>query len=281
MVLKKERQAFGTNNMKIQHTILLLCAIAMVATSCRTSQQSMSVAKDAFGEFDGALVLIDCSSGQAKTYNHDAANTRLPPCSAFKIVNALIGMEEGIVTSAQQSFYQWDGVERTIPTWNRDLSFREAFQASCVPAFQNLARQIGTKRMQNWIDKIDYGNCDTSAGIDVFWLPAPGRKTVMISPAEQAELMRRVITADVPFSAASLATLKELMFIKKTERGRLYGKTGSGADDEGTFALGWFVGYTESRGKTYAFACSAQGKNVMSKQARNIVESVLQKEGLL
>lgn len=267
--------------MKIQHTILLLCAIAMVATSCRTSRQSFSAARDAFGELHGALVLVDCSSGRVRTYRPDAANTRLPPCSTFKIVNALIGIEEGIVTSPQQAFYQWDGVERTIPTWNRDLSFREAFQASCVPAFQHLARQIGAERMQNWIDKIGYGNCDTSAGIDVFWLPAQGRKTIMISPAEQAELMRRVITADVPFSAASLATLKELMFIKKTELGTLYGKTGSGTDDKGAFALGWFVGYTESKGKTYAFACAVQGKNVMSKQARSIVESVLQKEGLL
>ena len=266
--------------MKIQHTILLLCAIAMVATSCRTSQQSLSVAKDAFGEREGSLVLVDCSSGRVRTYRADTANTRLPPCSTFKIVNALIGIEEDIVTTPQQAFYQWDGIERTIPTWNRDLSFQEAFQSSCVPAFQNLACQIGSERMQNWIDKIGYGNCDTSAGIDVFWLPAQGRKTIMISPAEQAELMTRVITADVPFSAVSLATLKELMFIKKTERGTLYGKTGSGTDDEGIFVLGWFVGYTESKGKTYAFACAVQGKSVMSKQARSIVESVLQKEGL-
>lgn len=253
----------------------------MGVTSCRTSQQSLSAAKDAFGELDGALVLVDCSSGRRTTYRPDAANTRLPPCSTFKILNSLIGIEEGLVPSPEQWFYQWDGVERTIPTWNRDLSLREAFQASCVPAFQNLARQIGTERMQVWIDKTGYGNRDITAGIDVFWLPAQGRKTIMISPAEQAEFMKRVITADIPFSAASLATLKELMFIKKTDRGTLYGKTGSGTDEEGTFVLGWFVGYTESKGKTYAFACAVQGMNVMSKQARTIVESVLQKEGLL
>lgn len=253
----------------------------MAASSCRTSQHPLSAAKDAFGELEGSLVLVDCSSGRVTTYRPDAANTRLPPCSTFKIVNSLIGIEEGLVTSPQQSFYQWDGVARSIPAWNQDLSFREAFQASCVPAFQNLARQIGAERMQDWLIKIGYGNRDINAGIDVFWLPAKGRKTIMISPTEQAELMRRVIAANVPFSAASLATLKELMFIKESDRGTLYGKTGSGTDDEGTFVLGWFVGYTESKGKTHAFACVAQGKNVMSKQARTIVESVLQKEGLL
>jgi beta-lactamase class D len=196
-------------------------------------------------------------------------------------VNALIGIEEAIVTSPQQSFYQWDGVERAIPTWNRDLSFREAFQASCVPAFQNLARQIGTERMQDWIDKIGYGNRDISSGTDVFWLPSSGRQTILISPMEQARLIQRIIAGDVPFSRQSLAVLKQLMLIRDAEPGRLYGKTGSGTDADGTFVLGWFVGYAESKGNTYAFACTAQGKNVMSRQARAIVEKVLESEGIL
>ena len=93
--------------------------------------------------------------------------------------------------------------------------------------------------------------------------------------------MLRIGSGEVPFSKASLAALKKLMFIKKTDRGILYGKTGSGTNDDGTFVLGWFVGYTESQGKTYAFACVAQGRNVMSKNARDIAESVFAKQGLL
>ena len=135
--------------------------------------------------------------------------------------------------------------------------------------------------MQIWIDKIGYGSRDISAGIDVFWLPSKGRNTIMISPVEQAELMQRIISDEVPFSKASLAALKQLMFIKKTDSGTLYGKTGSGADDTGAFVLGWFVGYVDSNGKTYAFACVAQGKNVMSKNTRDIVEKVFERQGLL
>ena len=111
-----------------------------------------------------------------------------------------IGLEEGLVASPEQSFYEWDGVERSIPAWNQDLSLREAFQASCVPAFQQLARRIGPDRMQKWIEKIGYGNRDISAGIDVFWLPAKGRQTILISPKEQARLIQRIIAGDVPMS---------------------------------------------------------------------------------
>lgn len=274
---------FGKKDMKHYSPVILLCAmlLANIATSCRTPQHSLTTAKDAFGDLDGALVLIDCASGQARTYNPDAAGMRLPPCSTFKIMNALIGFEEGLVTSPDQPFYRWDSVERSIPAWNQDLSLRKAFQASCVPAFQNLARQIGSVRMRSWIDRIGYGNRDISAGIDVFWLPSKGRQTILVSPTEQARLIQRIIAGDVPFSAASRATLKELIFIKMTDRGSLYGKTGSGTDDDGTFVLGWFVGYVEHEGRTCAFACVAQGRNVMSKQASTIVEKTLQKEGVL
>ena len=50
---------------------------------------------------------------------------------------------------------------------------------------------------------------------------------------------------------------------------------------DGKFVLGRFVGSIESKGKTYAFECVAQGENVMSKEARSVVESFLTKQGLL
>lgn len=272
----------GKPEMK-RHTTIILSGVlaAMLLTSCRTSRISESTAREAFGGPGGALVVIECSSGHTTVYRPNVAKTPLPPCSTFKIVNALIGLEVGVIASPDEQFFRWDGVERSIPGWNRDLTLREAFQASCVPAFQNLARQIGPQRMQSWIDKAGYGNRDISAGIDVFWLPSKGRNTILISPAQQAELLRRIVSGKVPFSSTSLAVLKKLMYIKQTDQGVLYGKTGSGTDEHGAFVLGWFVGYVESNGETYAFACAAQGQNVMSKNARTIVEDVLEKQGLL
>ena len=266
-----------------QTTRALLCGVlsATLLTSCSTSRIWESTAKEAFGGLRGALVVIECSSGHTMTYCPDVAATPVPPCSTFKIVNALIGLESGIISSTDAQFYKWDGIERAIPAWNHDLTLQEAFQASCVPAFQNLARQIGPERMQSWIDKIRYGNRDISAGCDVFWLPFKGRDTIMISPVQQAGLMQRIVSGEIPFSKASLETLKKLMFIKKTAKGGLYGKTGSGTDASDVFVLGWFVGYVESNERTYAFACVAQGKNVMSKNARAIVETVFEKKGLL
>lgn len=41
------------------------------------------------------------------------------------------------------------------------------------------------------------------------------------------------------------------MTVKKTDKGVLFGKTGSGTDERGACVLGWFVSYVESKGKTY------------------------------
>ncbi len=235
----------------------------------------------AFGDRTGAFVLIDCSSGTVSDSDQTASSERLPPCSTFKIWNTLIGLEAGVISSPDEPFYKWDGEVRAIREWNKDLTVKEAFQASCVPAFQSLARKIGHDRMQAWIEKIGYGDRDISAGQDIFWLPAKGRKTVLITPTEQAQLMCRLASGKLPFSEKSMAVLKEIMAVKTTDRGVLYGKTGSGMGEDGQYRLGWFVGFVESKGKTYGFACDAQGDGVMGKDARAITEAVLKAQDIL
>ncbi|MFH1062763.1 MAG: penicillin-binding transpeptidase domain-containing protein [Candidatus Omnitrophota bacterium] len=143
-----------------------------------------------------------------------------------------------------------------------------------LSAFQNLAQKIGIKTTRLWIKKISYGNQDISAGIDCFWLAAKARKTILISPMEQAQLMSRLISGNTAFSAKSIAVLKEMMRTKQTEQGTVYGKTGSGVNETGSYDLGWYVGFVENKQKTYAFACLVKGDNLMGKDAKEIVETV-------
>lgn len=256
--------------------------MALASAACgQTLTVPESVVSGAFAGRKGALVLIDCASDATSDFRPEASSEKLAPCSTFKIWNTLIGIETGVIKSADEAFYKWDGETRAIPEWNKDLTLKEAFQASCVPAFQNLARRIGSVRMQGWLDRIGYGDRNMSAGADAFWLPAKGRKTILITPGEQARLMCRLVTGKLPFSEHSLTVLREVMTCRKTDRGVLYGKTGSGADDNGTYNLGWFVGFVESGGRTQAFACAVKGEGVQGRDARAIVERVLEARGLL
>jgi len=259
----------------------LLLALCLALSPCSFAALSENTAQAVFGNRQGAFVLLDCASGEGFRFGPVVAAEKLPPCSTFKIWNTLIGLETGLLSSASQPFYHWDGQTRFLPEWNRDLSLKEAFQVSCVPAYQALARQIGPERMQAWLDKLGYGDRDLSAGIDCFWLPAPGRKTLLISPEEQAQEVRKLVAGQLPVSEKSRAVLREMMTARKTDRGVLYGKTGTGGDGAGQNNLGWFVGYVESAKSTYAFACVLKGTPWMGKDARAVAETLLQEQGLL
>ncbi len=241
------------------------------------------VLEKAFDGRDGAFVLIDCASGETVRFREDSCARTSAPCSTFKIWNSAIGLETGLITDPDAPFWKWDGVKRDIPTWNKDQTLRSAISVSCVPAYQQLARDIGQTRMQEWLEKIGYGNRDTSAGLDVFWLNPPGRKPIQISPDEQAALLVRLVQGKLPFSAKTLATLKSILQLQKTDKGTLYGKTGTGGvgTTDGTYNLGWFVGYVESGDKTYAFACRLDGPGLMGKDARALTENILSVMGLL
>jgi len=241
-----------------------------------------------FGEVEGAFVLRDCATGEEVVFASEIADTAFGPCSTFKIWNSLIGLEEGIIGGPDDAFWSWDGEERSFAAWNADQTWRSAFAVSCVPAFQELAREIGPERMQAWLEKLDYGNKDQCGRPDAFWLPRSGQRTIMITPRQQAELVCRMVNGGLPVKAESVAKLKDVMKLLETKRGTLYGKTGSGLRErpdgpksQVDFDTGWLVGFVESGEKKYAYACLVLGDGLTGKDARRVVEDALGAAGVL
>lgn len=240
---------------------------------------AQEIDKSLFEGYDTALVIYNRFSGAVTNVNPALSAKRLSPCSTFKIYNTLIGLELGLLQGPDEPWYKWDGVKRDIEGWNNDLTLREAFRVSAVPAYQILAHQIGIERMKKYIDQIDYGTKDISTGIDVFWLSRSGNTSIMISADEQVVLLNKLLDRKLPFSEKNVEILHSVMETVKTEKGMLYGKTGSGTDANGK--IGWFVGFLESNGTTYVFACNiTAGENPSGKVARTIVENVLKSQGL-
>lgn len=268
-----------------------LLALIVAGGSMTPSAQAgvtQEMMRSAFGEVAGALVVRDCATGEETVFAEAAADTAFGPCSTFKIWNSLIGLEEGLIAGPDDAFWKWDGEERSFAAWNADQTWRSAFASSCVPAFQELARKIGPERMQAWLEKLDYGNKDQCGRPDGFWLPRAGKATIMITPREQARMICRMIHGEMPVSVESVARLREVMKIAETARGTLYGKTGSGLragaggpSSEVDFDMGWLVGFVESKGRKYAYACLVLGDGLTGKDARRVVEALLASAGLL
>lgn len=86
----------------------------------------------------------------------------------------------------------------------------------------------------------------------------------------------------LPFSDKNTVMLRDIMQVQKTDKGTLYGKTGSGTGPDGEWNLGWFIGFLEHDDTTYVFACNVTGgKDPSGKTARSIVENVFRSKGLL
>lgn len=246
------------------------------------SADAQKIDKSLFGNYQSALIIQNRLTGEVVNLDPSLGARRLPPCSTFKIYNTLIGLELGLISDPDAPWYQWDGVHRDIEGWNQDLTLRQAFKVSAVPAFQSLARQIGVERMKKYIQEIGYGTQDLSPGVDMFWLPRSGRVSIQISAEEQVALLSKLLDGQLPFSQENIATLKEVMKVVQTDKGTLYGKTGSGAGEDGQWNLGWFVGFLESGNTTYIFACNiTEGESPSGKTARALVEAVFKAQGLL
>jgi beta-lactamase class D len=88
-------------------------------------------------------------------------------------------------------------------------------------------------------------------------------------------LIARLVNGKVPFSEKTQVILKDVMKVKATDKGTVYGKTGSAGNPQGEFIYGWFVGYVESKGRTQVFACRLEGVGVMGRDAQTAVEKIV------
>ena len=74
------------------------------------------------------------------------ANTEYVPASTFKMLNALIGLENQ--KTDINEIFKWKGEKRSFTAWEKDMTLGEAMKLSAVPVYQELARRIGLDLMQ-------------------------------------------------------------------------------------------------------------------------------------
>ena len=241
-------------------TVLLLGA---------AKSEPIDLSKHFAGTQDACFVLLDLKTGTAQRYKPERCAKRYPPCSTFKIPNSLIGLETGVIKDLDHVF-RWDGKPRWREAWNQDQTLRSAVRESAVWYFQELARGVGMKRMQQHVDAMGYGNRDLSAGLTEFWL----EKSLLISADEQVEFLRRLLRDELPFSKRT-QELGRAVIVLGDQGGSVFrGKTGSGDD------LGWFVGSVTGPRGQYVFAGNANGKDINGPQLRKITEAILAERGI-
>lgn len=198
----------------------------------------------------GVFIIYDGKSFFSNDFKR--ANETFSPASTFKIFNALIALNLGIVKDTKEIFYHYKGEKVFLKSWANDANLSSAMKRSQVIAFKELARKIGIKRMQENLNILNYGNKKISK-IDSFWLD----NSLKISAKEQAILLFKLANLKLAYPKTIQKELINIIKLKEDNNFSLYGKTGF--NDKQNIA--WIVGFIKTKNKIYSFALNVNIKN--------------------
>jgi len=197
---------------------------------------------------NGTFAMFNNGTGEFTVFNLKRyRDSAFLPASTFKIVNSLVGLQTGKITN-DSMVIKWDGIERPVKEWNKDLSMYEAFRVSAVPYYQEVARRIGKDTMQFWLDSISYGTKKITTKIDTFWLD----NSLKITPDEEMGLVKRLYFHQLPFFDTYEDIVKRAMLFEDNSNYKLSYKTGWGQNEKG-HQLAWIVGWIEENKHPYFF----------------------------
>lgn len=240
---------------------------------------------DYFGKLNGAAVVYDAERKQYLVYHQELARERRSPCSTFKIISSLIGLENGII-KPRNSVHTWSGERFWNEAWNQDIGFEDAFRSSCVWYYREIVNEIGPELMQDELKRLQYGNMDISdwegrlnnnnnnRALTGFWIES----SLKISPMEQVQVMEQIFGDHIYYKKDSIEALKQVMMVTDYDTEKLiYGKTGMGKVS-GVVVDSWFTGFMEHGDRNIYFCVylgETQGAEVSSAKAKEIAVRIM------
>ena len=229
-----------------------------------------------FGDCEGSFVLYDEAADAWYIHDMEHALLRTSPESTWKIYDALIGLEEGVITP-DRSLLAWDGTSWPFGAWNRNQDLRSAMGASVNWYFQEIDRQLGPAVLRQRIGELGYGNGRAGRDPSSCWM----QSSLQISPVEQVLLLMDLYHGELDFSPENMNAVTESICLYSSGDGSLHGKTGTGRVNDRD-VNGWFVGYVESDGRTCFFAANIKAaQDASGNRAAELTLSVLSDLGLL
>ncbi|WP_119271519.1 class D beta-lactamase [Taklimakanibacter deserti] len=184
------------------------------------------------------------------------------PASTFKIPLALMGYDAGVLKDAHDPAWSWQpGIEapkrdhKTVDPaiWERD---------SVLWYSREVTRRLGLKKFAAYVARLGYGNKDVAGdlgknnGLTHSWLSS----SLVISPDEQAQFIRRLLLDSLPATKEAQALTRSVMPAFDGAGGwRVRGKTGSiwlrdkKNEYDKNHPIGWFVGWAEKGDRRIIF----------------------------
>ncbi len=262
--------------MKKKGLAIILILVLLSLSSCNQDNNVVNWNK-IFQEnnVNGTFVLKNTKTNITLIYNKERSNIefvpastfKIFPASTFKILNSMIALQESSIASVNDTI-KWDGINRSFKLWNKDQTMKSALSISCVWFYQELARRTGQDKMQEWLNKTNYGNKKIENKIDRFWLDG----SLAISANEQIEFLEKAVRNELPFDKNIQETVKRIMLTDSTNNYKIHSKTGWSQN------IGWNVGYVETKDNVWIFALNIDMDDIKMANIRKTITYDILKE---
>ncbi len=246
--------------MKLFAGSLVILSLTLFSCSQNNVKQDKSL-KKYFDEnkVEGCFALMNNATGKFTVHNLSRyRDSAYLPASTFKIINSLIGLQTGKISSDTMTI-KWDGIKRRVEDWNKDLTMYEAFRVSAVNYYQEVARRIGKDTMQRWLNVVKYGaKSDTDkivikSAVDSFWLD----NSLKVTPDQELGVVKQLYFDQLPFFKTYQESVKRAMLFENNANYRMGYKTGWGFTEK-DHAIGWIVGWIEENNHPYFFVLNIE-----------------------
>lgn len=175
-------------------------------------------------KLEGCFMVFDNGQGTFRVYNIERAKERFTPAGAFEPFLSITGLQTGAISDTNM-------ISAGEP-------FRQAFRNSSLPAFQEVARNIGKDTLQRWMDTVGFGNRKISR-VDTFWLD----NSLQISPDEMLGFTKQLYFNQLPYQRRAQELTAGLMIMEKTDKYIFAWKAGEGKS--GSKRISWMTGWIE------------------------------------
>lgn len=219
--------------------------------------------KDYYKGSTGCFILYDLNKNKIiEEYNEQFCQTPMPPNSTFKIPLSIMGFDKDILKDENNP--KWEFKEEYLPEgfkswmpiqWKEANTPKSWLTYSVVWCSQKLTLTLGTKEIENYLNKFEYGNKDFSGtpGKDDALMGAWLDSSLKITAENQMQFLKKFVKEELPVSKHAQQMTKKALFLEQDKQNvSLFGKTGAGYL-ENRVAHGWFIGWAEKDNNSYIF----------------------------
>jgi beta-lactamase class D len=220
-------------------------------------------------ETESCFLLYEFDVGEVRRAPSTACGRRVTPASTFKVPHALAALDAGVLQGADSGI-AYDGSKYPFPAWDRDHTLASAMRYSVVWYFQRVAERLGEARERQYLQKLRYGNADSSSSLTSFWLGG----SLLVSPEEEEKFLVRLYEDALPVSRTAMSTVREILVQPQgmvvnangehpfagpwTDGTILSAKTGSATDRSGR-DVRWLVGHVHRGRRSWVFVSCVIG----------------------